>query len=160
MVIEDAAKKVIPGKTTVLFLGDNIYPTGMALPGTKEEEVTKQILRSQFTPMRSNGAAVYFIPGNHDWGRSNADGLQKIQLQGQYLREQNDAMLKSVPENGCPDPYEINISDSLVIIAMDSEWWLYPFDKSNPSAECDCKTKDDILIVTKFSSYKFSMQHI
>lgn len=154
MLIADAAGKIIPGKTTVVFLGDNIYPTGMSLPGTKDEALTKQILQSQFMPMRSKGAAVYFVPGNHDWDRSGPHGLQKIKLEGKYLREQNDPQLKLVPENGCPDPYEINVSDSLVIIAMDSEWWLYPFDKSNPSAECDCKTKDDVIAKLEELSYK------
>jgi hypothetical protein len=31
-----------------------------------------------------------------------------------------------------------------VIIAFDSEWWLFPFEKNNPDAMCDCKTKDEI----------------
>ena len=29
----NAAKHVIKGKTTTLYLGDNIYPVGMAIPG-------------------------------------------------------------------------------------------------------------------------------
>ena len=41
----------------------------MGLPGSKEEEKTKNILQSQYSPMRSKGAPVYFIPGNHDWDK-------------------------------------------------------------------------------------------
>jgi UDP-2,3-diacylglucosamine pyrophosphatase LpxH len=52
--------------------------------------------------MRSKGAPVYFIPGNHDWDRMGTDGLQKIKLQWQYLNDQNDSLLKMVPANGCP----------------------------------------------------------
>jgi len=144
-IIESAAEKILYNKTTVIYLGDNIYPTGMALPGTKNETQTKEIIQSQFVPMRSKGAPVYFIPGNHDWDRMGTDGLQKIKLQWQYLNNQNDSLLKLVPANGCPDPYEINVSDSLVIIAFDSEWWLFPFEKNNPDALCDCKTKDEII---------------
>ncbi|HRH60053.1 MAG TPA: metallophosphoesterase, partial [Chitinophagaceae bacterium] len=142
-VIDEAASKIIAGKTTLLYLGDNIYPTGMALPGNNDEAAKKN-LQSQYAPMRAKGAAVYFVPGNHDWDRSGADGLQKIKLQWKFLNEQQDSLLKLVPENGCPDPYEINLSDNLAVIAFDSEWWLYPFNKNNPDAECDCKTKDDI----------------
>ena len=60
--LKNASKHVISGKTTVMYLGDNIYPKGMGLPGSKEEETTKQILQSQFQPMRQMGAAVYFVP--------------------------------------------------------------------------------------------------
>lgn len=143
--LKNAAKHVIAGKTTVMYLGDNIYPKGMGLPGSKEEEATKQILKSQFQPMRKMGAAVYFIPGNHDWDKMGPDGLAKVIRQGEYLAEQNDPLLKMVPRNGCPDPVAIKLTDQLTIIAFDSEWWLFPYQKQNPEAECDCKTKDDII---------------
>jgi hypothetical protein len=145
LVIGSAVEKVIPGKTTVIYLGDNVYYTGMSMNGGKEEEEGRTILQSQFQPMRARGAAVYFVPGNHDWDRSGKDGLEKIKRQWSYLDEQNDSLLKMVPANGCPDPYEINVSAGVTIIAYDSEWWLFPFDKRNAEADCDCKTKDDII---------------
>jgi len=144
--LKNAAKQVIPKKTTVLYLGDNIYPTGMGLPGSAEEEDTKKILHSQFDPMRKMGAAVYFIPGNHDWDKSGPKGLAKIQAQGDYLRAQNDPLLKLIPDNGCPDPVAIKLTDKLTIIAYDSEWWLFPYNKFNPNGECECRTKDEILV--------------
>src|SRR5712675_3612522 len=68
-VIPAASALVLENKTTVVYLGDNIYPHGMGLPGSREEQETKNILESQYKPMRSKGAPVYFIPGNHDWDR-------------------------------------------------------------------------------------------
>ncbi|MBB6500714.1 BamA/TamA family outer membrane protein [Pedobacter cryoconitis] len=143
--LKDAAKQVIAGKTTVMYLGDNIYPNGMGLPGSPEEATTKQILQSQFQPMRQMGAAVYFIPGNHDWDKMGPQGLAKIIAQGEYLAAQNDSLLKMVPPNGCPDPTAIQLTDNLTIITFDSEWWLFPYAKRNPEAECNCKTKDDVI---------------
>lgn len=144
--LQHAAKQVIAGKTTVMYLGDNIYPKGMGLPGSREENETKQILNSQFEPMRKMGAAVYFIPGNHDWDKMGPQGLAKIIRQGQYLAEQNDPLLKMIPANGCPDPVAVQLTDQLTVIAFDSEWWLFPYQKQNPEAECDCKSKDDIIV--------------
>jgi hypothetical protein len=138
-LIPDAANFVIANKTTVLFLGDNIYPTGMGLPGSKQAGHTKQILQSQFTPFRNKGAAVYFVPGNHDWDRMGKDGYAKIKEQGKFIAEQHDSLLKLVPENGCVGPYEINVSDSLTIIAFDSEWWLFPHEKETAGCECENK---------------------
>jgi len=144
--LKNAAKQILPKKTTVFYLGDNIYPTGMGLPGSAEEEDTKKILRSQFEPMRNAGAEVYFIPGNHDWDKSGPDGLAKIKAQWSFLESQNDAMLKLLPANGCPDPVAINLTDKLTVIVYDSEWWLFPYNKQNTDADCDCRTKDDVIV--------------
>jgi len=141
-VIHGAVSKVLPGKTTVIYLGDNIYPAGMGLPGSKEEEHTKEILRAQYKPMRTNGAPVYFLPGNHDWDRMGKQGLQKIKAQWNFLASEQDSLLQLLPANGCPGPVEINLSENLVIIVFDSEWWLFPFDKSNAEADCNCNTKE------------------
>ena len=139
----NAAKHVIKGKTTTLYLGDNIYPVGMAIPGFGSFEETSKILQSQFKPMRDAGSAVYFIPGNHDWDKSGPNGLAKIQAQGDYLASFNDPLLRLIPANGCPDPIAIKLTDKLTIIAYDSEWFLFPYNKANP--DCDCQTKDQVL---------------
>lgn len=144
-IIPEAAEKIIPGKTTVLFLGDNIYPRGLALPGSDNEKETKDILRSQFEPMRRNGAPVYFLAGNHDWDRMGKLGLEKIQVQGRFLESQGDSLLKLIPEGGCPDPLEVVLSDSLVVIAYDSEWWLFPFNKQDANMDCACTTEDEVI---------------
>lgn len=144
-VLTNASSHIIPNKTSVMYLGDNIYPRGIGLPGSTEEETTKQILQSQYMPMRSKGAPVYFVPGNHDWDRMGPKGLAKIKRQWEFLNEQGDSLLQMVPPDGCPDPVEINVSDSLTIIAFDSEWWVYTYNKNNPDADCDCKNKDEVI---------------
>ncbi len=153
-VITDAAQRILSGKTTVFYLGDNIYPRGIGLPDSKEQAETEKILQSQYKPVREKGAPVYFIPGNHDWDRMGPNGLAKIKRQWEYLEEQNDPGLKLVPPNGCPDPVAININDSLVVIAMDSEWWLYPFDKENEGANCNCRTKTEVVNTLQELFYK------
>src|SRR4051794_5638595 len=112
-VIRGAASKILRDKTTVIYLGDNIYPTGMGLPGSKEEEQTKEILRAQYSPMRIQSAPVYFLPGNHDWDRMGKQGLQKIKAQSNFLASEQDSLLQLVPANGCPGPIEINLSENL-----------------------------------------------
>lgn len=143
--LKNAANHVIKGKTTTIYLGDNIYPVGMAIPGYGDFEETSKILQSQFKPMRDAGSAVYFVPGNHDWDKSGPNGLAKIKAQGDYLASFNDPMLKLIPSNGCPDPVAIKLSDKLTLIAYDSEWWLFPYNKANPEADCDCQTKDEVI---------------
>ena len=153
-VIPDAAAHILSGKTTVIYLGDNIYPHGIGLPGSREEQQSRLILQSQFKPHRDKGAPVYFVPGNHDWDKSGPDGLAKIKLQWEYLQSQGDSLLKMLPANGCPDPTVINITDNMVIIAFDSEWWLFPFNKTNPDGECNCTTKQEVIASMQELLYK------
>jgi|SRR5215217_1051058 len=142
-VISHAAAMVLKGKTTVFYLGDNIYPRGMGLPGSAEEQQTKEIIRSQYTPFRTQGAPVYFIPGNHDWDKSGPLGLEKIRRQGSFLKEQGDSLLRLIPDGGCPGPVEIPLGKDLVVFAFDSEWWVFPHNKSTQG--CDCNTKDEVV---------------
>lgn len=144
-ILKDAAHHVLSGKTTVLFLGDNIYRKGMALPGSPQRAETESILASQFVPMRAAGAAVYFVPGNHDWDNSGPLGLVKIKEQWKFLEASRDSLLRVIPPNGCPDPVLINVSSTLAIIGFDSEWWLYPFTKLDAAAGCACKNKDEVV---------------
>lgn len=144
-IIPRASDLILDGKTQVVYLGDNIYPRGIGLPGSPEEESTKDILRSQFEPMRAKGAPVLFIPGNHDWDRMGKDGLAKIKAQGQFIEAQGDSLLKLLPADGCPGPVELPISDDAVMIVYDSEWWLFPYDTSSPDSDCECTTEDEFL---------------
>jgi hypothetical protein len=153
-VLSNATTRILKNKTTVIYLGDNVYPTGIGLPGSKEEETTKKILKGQFIPMRKAGAPVYFVPGNHDWDRMGPLGLAKEKREWEYINEQKDSLLRVVPRDGCPDPTEINISKDLVVIAFDSEWWLYLYNKDNPEADCDCHTDDEIINRFKELLYK------
>ncbi len=144
-VISEATHYTIKDKTTAIFLGDNIYPRGLGLPNSPEESETKKILQSQFVPFRSQGVPVYFIPGNHDWDKSGKQGLEKIKAQSVFLSQQQDTFLKLIPTNGCPDPSVIPISEHLIIIAFDSEWWLHPFEKDSPDSVCTCHTQKEII---------------
>ena len=143
-ILADAASRSLPGKTLALFLGDNIYPKGMEIdPG--KQAISEAILRSQYEGLRNAGASVYFIPGNHDWDKSGPDGYRKLVAANDFFKAQQDSMLKLVPEDACPGPYDITVNDHLVIVAMDSEWWLYPFNRHTAQSDCICKTKNDIL---------------
>jgi hypothetical protein len=63
--------------------------------------------------MRDAGAAVYFIPGNHDWDKSGPNGLAKIIGAKRYYPDTfNDPLLKMIPSNGCPDPVAIKLTEN------------------------------------------------
>lgn len=143
-ILKDAVSKYINGKTAALFLGDNIYPKGVEFAGNEKENALN-ILRSQYEILRNAGVPVFFLPGNHDWDKSGPAGYQKIIALNAYINSRQDSLLQVVPSDACPGPYEIPLSDNLVVVAMDSEWWLYPYSKHTDKSDCPCKTKRDVL---------------
>ncbi|HTL07735.1 MAG TPA: metallophosphoesterase [Chitinophagaceae bacterium] len=143
-VLKDALQQAIPGKTVVLYLGDNIYQKGIELNGAAREQ-SIAILQSQYEGFRKAGIPVYFIPGNHDWDNNGPAGYQKMRATTAFINHLQDSLVHIIPEDGCPGPYEMRINDNLVVVAMDSEWWLYPYNKHTDKSDCDCKTKRDVL---------------
>jgi Omp85 superfamily domain/Calcineurin-like phosphoesterase len=143
-IINDAISKSIPGKTIALFLGDNVYPRGVELTDDKKQ-ASFDVLRSQFESLRKNNIPVYFIPGNHDWDKMGPYGYDKMIAANKFISDQQDSLLQIIPSGACPGPYELDVSNDLVIVAMDSEWWLFPFDKQTDKTDCACKTKRDVL---------------
>lgn len=134
MLIPAAAELVLPGKTTAYFLGDNIYPTGMGLDDSSQLH-TAGILQSQFAPFRQRGVPVYFMAGNHDWDKSGPDGLAKIKAQEAYIHSLGDSDLRFVPSAGNLGPFVELLTDSVVTVIYDSEFWLFPHHEAARSAD-------------------------
>lgn len=153
-VISQAAQQVIPSKTKVLFLGDNIYPAGMPSQENQAKDEAEKILYSQYQPFRQKGAPVFFIPGNHDWDNSGKKGLERITAQYNYLKNLNDSLVRFVPEMGCPDPVEIPLSENITVIAYDSEWWLFPHKKTTNDTACNCNTQEEVIANLEELLYK------
>src|SRR3981081_1266789 len=72
-------------RTVVLYLGDNIYNTGLPDDQYSYYLAAKNVLDTQLSIADGTGAKVYMIPGNHDWlngGQSGWDAVGREQLYG------------------------------------------------------------------------------
>lgn len=117
--------------STLLFLGDNIYPRGMPIKGSKTRENAEEILTKQLRITQAFKGRTLMIPGNHDW----RNGVQGLKDQAAFV----NAFLKKssfVPVNGC-GIYEQNINDKTVLIIIDSQWYLENWD-NHPAINKDC----------------------
>jgi hypothetical protein len=87
--VVDAARNLIPldKKTTVLFLGDNLYKTGLPQDFLPEYKAAKAVLDSQINIAKGTDAKVIFIPGNHDWTDGSPNGLENVDRQERYVNE-------------------------------------------------------------------------
>jgi hypothetical protein len=157
--LEALAQQVnqVPKRTTVVFLGDNIYERGMPEPAPTPNEATEaavaaadilisdifqtreeaeRVLTAQAAVVRGNGARAIFVPGNHDWDQSNAGGWKRILAQETFLNQlrTNDGLNVSLqPPGGCPGPVRIPLQAAADLIVLDTEWWLNTTDQEKPT---------------------------
>ena len=145
--VVDAVRNLITldKKTTVLFLGDNLYKYGLPDDQSNSYTTKRAVLDSQLSVADGTPSKIYMIPGNHDWDNSGRDGLDAIIRQQLYVDFIGKKNVKFYPEDGCPGPVEVNLGNEVTLILFDSQWWLHPFDKPEIESDCNCKTKDELV---------------
>ncbi|MCB4807620.1 metallophosphoesterase [Tamlana sp. 62-3] len=137
----EATLKEAPKASTVLFLGDNIYPKGMPDKDEKGREFAEHQLNVQTEIVKDFKGDAVFIPGNHDW---YSNGLKGLKRQEKYIE---DKLGKNtfLPEDGCPIE-KVEISEDITLLVVDTEWYLVNWDK-HPTIndDCDIKTRSKFL---------------
>jgi hypothetical protein len=141
-------RKNIAGTTsdaTVLFLGDNVYPKGLAFEGERLREQGESVLQYQVDWIRGLPVKAYFIPGNHDWHHWGRKGLEYIGNQQRWIDSLRDDRITMLPRDGCPGPVEVPIDAHTVLVILDTQWFLHEWNKPGEESSCDAKTPADAL---------------
>lgn len=122
--------------TSLLYLGDNIYPLGMP-PKTApaERQIAEASLNSQIALAKSFEGKTYFIPGNHDWYY----GLQGLLDEEAFIKEGLKDKKAFLPGKGC-GINDIKLNDNTILITIDSQWYIEDWDKF-PTINDDCTLK-------------------
>ncbi|MBT8195061.1 MAG: hypothetical protein HKO56_08450, partial [Bacteroidia bacterium] len=129
---------------TVLFLGDNIYPIGMPDEEGEIRTAAEKAINWQMDAIKNYDGNAWFIPGNHDWKQGAKGGLDYVQEQEKYVEEYLNRGNSFIPSDACPGPDVINLTDELVLIAVDTQWWLHNWNKEKKMNEhCEIQTRQD-----------------
>jgi len=138
--------KDAPKNSTLLFLGDNIYESGVPEEADKNYALAKHKIDAQTAIAKKFNGRPIFIPGNHDW----YNGIEGLRRQEKLVDE---ALGKNsfLPERGCPIK-RIEISDDISLIIIDSHWYITNWDNiPTINDNCEIKTRDKFL--EKYESY-------
>ena len=97
--------------------------------------------------MQDFNGRVVFLPGNHDWHHWGEQGDEFVQRQEQYIETYLSKGNTFLPNGACPGPVEILLSEQLLWIIMDTQWWLHDYNKPRgPEDGCEVATKEEFLI--------------
>lgn len=145
-VVEAVEKKEkLDKKTTVVFLGDNLYRFGLPYEQLAQYGDVRAVLDSQANIADHGPRQVYFIPGNHDWMNGQPGGYASVLRQGRYLNNLGKKNLSFLPEDGCPGPEEVDLGNDVILVIMDTQWWLHKQSKPGIESDCDTKTREELL---------------
>ncbi|WP_192499834.1 metallophosphoesterase [Flavobacterium sp. PL002] len=126
--------------STLLFLGDNIYPKG--LPSKKDDanyKIAEDKLLAQLALTKQFKGKTVFIPGNHDW----YSGIKALEKQGEFITDYLNDKHAFSPQKTCAID-DIEINDLTTLITIDSQWFLEDWNKSPTiNDNCDIKTRED-----------------
>lgn len=142
-----AVKKYIPldKKTLVLYLGDNLYKEGLPDDAYVGYQEAKAVLDSQLVIVENTPARLIMIPGNHDWNNGGRQGYQAILREQNYVNILGKENVQYFPQGGCAGPVEVPLSQDVVLVVFDSQWWIHPYDKPQVESDCPSKTQTEVL---------------
>ncbi|WP_235917371.1 metallophosphoesterase [Hymenobacter busanensis] len=127
---------------TVVLLGDNVYPVGLPPMGHPRREDAEHRLNIQLEVLRGFAGPVVFLSGNHDWNKGRPDGYEYLRAQEAYVRQHLPQALY-LPENGCPGPVALPLANGLVLLVLNTQWWVQrgprPFGPAHGCAATDTK---------------------
>lgn len=137
--------RYITPDSLVVFLGDNVYEYG--LPDESENDSSYELyagrLLAQINAAKKAQKTV-FIPGNHDWNHSRANGRLRILAQQKFVRKHGATFY---PENGCAGFVAEKVNENTAVLFIDSQalFDLPDEDTENKTAqnntECEIRSK-------------------
>ncbi len=135
--------------SAIIWLGDNIYPVGLAPSNSIYHQQGRHKLMAQLRTMSDYSGRKYFVPGNHDWYTYGRVGLrrQELLIDSFLLSTPNPHQQDNffLPDKGCGDPQAIDIAPEITLLTMDSHWFLNEAARSGDQSVCDIKTPSEFL---------------
>jgi hypothetical protein len=124
-----------PERSIIVFLGDNVYPSGIPQEGHAEYADARRRLEAQVRSV-PRGARGIFLPGNHDWAAEMPFGLYSIRLQEQMIASLAQGRdVRMLPGNGCPGPFRLD-AGRLQLVTLDTQWWLHDYIVRDDESNC------------------------
>ncbi|REA64518.1 metallophosphoesterase [Dyadobacter luteus] len=156
-------------QSSALFMGDNIYEYGM--PPSEDSlnrKVAEYRIDSQLETLHNFKGRPIFLPGNHDWRGWGVKGLKRQEKYIQkYLNQRRGKTNKDdyedyfLPLDGCSGPEVVELNDNVVIIVVDSQWWLTDWDKdSGINDGCEIKNREHFKFVFENVLRKYRSKNV
>jgi len=131
-------------KSTIIFLGDNIYPVGLPPEGHRHRQGAEQKLMHQLALLKQYSGKVVYLGGNHDWNKGRKNGFSYLLRQEKFITNYLQDPLTYLPQHGAMGPVTLEINDALLVIIINSQWWVQKGEKPLPPLDETGKPNSDV----------------
>jgi hypothetical protein len=143
------------GRTAVVYLGDNVYPSGLPPAGDPYRAHAEATLLAQLRAFDASGAQVYFTPGNHDWAEGSPDGPSAVLRQRDFIRRHGVQRAALLPGDGGPGPACVDEAE-VRLVFVDTQWFLQ--EQGRPDASLD-SVREQLAACLRHSPALFLTHH-
>ena len=130
--------------SSVVFLG-NQTANGMPEEDDPSLAGVQQSLREQFLPFKNYKGNLIALPGDKDWHNDGYDGQEHVQEQELFIEQLLEEKNIMLPDNGCGDPVGIELTDNLVLLLLNTQWWLHQDSERDKNLDCEVRDEVDFL---------------
>ena len=124
---------------TIIHLGDIVSKGDL---GKQEAELDYLFDLLEARDMGS----ILFTPGDIDWDNSQEDGLNMVRKMEELVESRVESANIFLPSDGCPGPELIDLSPRLRLIALNTPWWIHPYDVPEaPDSDCRNLTREEVM---------------
>ncbi len=86
---------------------------------------------------------LLIAPGKTEWAGGNRNGKDFIKrLTNELHKKYKNPVF--YPDEACPGPAEVVLSENLVVILIDTWWWVHKYDRR--FSKCDIENRGDVLV--------------
>lgn len=144
-ILDAVSKASKKDKTASLLLLGNITAKSGYPAQEQERMAAEKFLRNHLLkPLENFNGNIIFTPGENEWSSAAPQSLDDLES---FL--QQNSKREFVPDDGCPVE-EIEISEEVVLITVDSQWFLEDWDRSADfNMECDIRDRERFFIEIK-----------
>src|SRR5438034_267085 len=140
-----AAAASVP-HAVIVFLGDNVYPSGMPDSAAPTRAAADRALTQELRVLHASGARGVVVPGNHDWDSMQPGGWDAVRRQERFIAAQRDAHVTFLPGGGCPGPAVLDVGRVVRLVALDTQWWLQEGPKpQHPASSCPADSEREVI---------------
>ncbi len=121
----------------LIFLGNNVFPIGLPPLDHEDRPAMEQKLKVQLDAIKKFPGQSFMIPGDDDWGQTRKFGWDYVKNQQTFVTDYLQDDFVFLPQGGCPGPIEIGLSGELVLLIVDTQYFLHPWDKPRKEDGCE-----------------------
>lgn len=129
----------------IIINGDLI--TSLSKKNFKKDSLKLAYLLNELSKFEKG--KIIIIPGDRDWDDSGNKGLKRVRQLEKLVKSLKIKNVVWALKDGCPGPAEYQLSENLLLVTMNTQWWNHPFEKGD-AINGNCKVSDTDIFKEEF----------